>query len=563
MNRCLSAAQRPLLIMTVLLVVTSCAPRPTAPIVPNQGTAAPVDSGAAPPPTASPTATSDADITVDTTTPTGPFDRRLLGTNIPAWLHQPSQREAFSDQALLAHTAGSGATLLRFPGGSWSNYYDWLGCETANAERGSADGCYWTWAARPTDFANAIRRTSLPAIWAVSLEGTAQSAAALVAFFNGDVNDSRPIGVDRNGRDWKTVGEWARLRSEHGNPAPQKILLWEIGNEVYGAKRSTAGQECSEYGWEEVWTCDGDAYVRGDAAHDGFVAFRQEMRRIDPEILVGAVGVGRQSDWNDWGNKVIAGAGEVMDFYSIHNYGFGEKESDVTRVLAQPQVMWQDVMSDVNAAFDRHAGGRRVPVAVTEYNLFAFRELDTNQLMARAANALFIADTIGQLAQHGFAIANQWNLANGADPGGTPDVYGMLVGDDYRRAPQYYAFPLWSRFGSQMLPVSSRFDPSRALSVYAGRADDGTITLMAINKTDQPVEATIQLDGAPSMMSGTADVLQAASLGATSVTLNGVSEPAPDLSDAPGTPLTNIATPLEYAFQPYSVTLLRLGAAQP
>ena len=40
------------------------------------------------------------------------------------------------------------------------------------------------------------------------MNGTAQEAAALVAFFNGDVDDSRTIGPDRNGRDWGTVGDF-------------------------------------------------------------------------------------------------------------------------------------------------------------------------------------------------------------------------------------------------------------------------------------------------------------------------------------------------------------------
>lgn len=557
----ISLLQRPLLILALLLITTACAPRRTVPILQPSETSA-VAVTTEPSQTTIPSSTTDADITVDTTTPTGSFDPRLLGTNVPAWLHQPGTIETFSDPAFLARTAGSGATMLRFPGGSWGNYYDWLGCETANAERGSVDGCYWTWAARPTDFANAMQQTGLPAMWTVSMNGTAQSAAALVAFFNGAVDDTRLIGIDRNGRDWKTVGDWAQLRSANGNPEPQKILLWEIGNEIYGAKQSTGGEGCSPYGWEDAWTCDGDAYVRGDADHEGFAAFRQEMQRIDPSILVGAVGVSRQSDWDDWGNKVIAGAGEIMDFYSIHSYGFGESVTDLDRVLAQPQAMWQATIEDVNAAFDRHAGGRRVPVAVTEYNIFAFSDLDTGKLMARAVNALYIADTIGQLAQHGFAIANHWDLANASDDS-SADLYGMLVGRQYRRNPQYYTFPLWSRFGTQILPVSSRFDPSTTLSVYAGRDDDGTITLMAINKTDEPIEATLQLNGVPAVMSGTADVLQAASLEATSVTLNGVSEPSDDLSDAPGAPLTNIATPLEYAFPPYSVTLLRLSAAKP
>ena len=37
-----------------------------------------------------------------------------------------------------AALATSGTTLLRMPGGSWSNSYDWLGCErSSDEERGS------------------------------------------------------------------------------------------------------------------------------------------------------------------------------------------------------------------------------------------------------------------------------------------------------------------------------------------------------------------------------------------------------------------------------------------
>jgi len=58
---------------------------------------------------------------------------------------------------------------------------------------------------------------------------------------------------------------------------------------------------------------------------------------------------------------------------------------------------------------------------------------------------------------------------------------------------------------------------------------------------------------------GTADAVQASSLGAQSVTLNGVANPSNDLSNAPGHPFSTGSGPsFAYAFTPNSITLLTL-----
>ena len=82
----------------------------------------------------------DGTIVVHVDGPSIPFDRRLLGTNAPAWI-PPAQ---LTDPSFHEKIIDMGATVLRMPGGSWSNEYDWLACETAT-------GCEWSWAARPSD----------------------------------------------------------------------------------------------------------------------------------------------------------------------------------------------------------------------------------------------------------------------------------------------------------------------------------------------------------------------------------------------------------------------------
>lgn len=477
-----------------------------------------------------------------------PVDQRLFGTNLPAWLNT----DGFANTTLLERTIASGTTLLRMPGGSWSNIYPWLDCQLERAEP-----C--TWAARPSDFIELLEAVDIPGMWTVSFNGTAEEAAALVAFFNAEADDMRPIGLDPRGVDWKTVGYWAQLRSDLGYPDPVGIQLWEVGNEIYGGKPGT-GKDCADWGWEDGWTCDGLEYVEGLGTgaerRQGFIEFRDKMRTVDPSILVGAVGIPLQKEWSNWGNEVIAGAGQVMDFYSIHQYAYFEPPRTLEDVLAEPQQTWPRIANDVRRGFAQYADGREVPIAVTEYNLFAFQDFDRERLMTRAVNMLHLADTIGQMAEVGFAMANQWNLANGVtDQFGN---YGILDAGSLERYPQYYVFPLWSRFGSTLLPVESTFDASRELSIYAGRPEDGVVSLMVINKAPVERTATIMLNGIRAVTGGTVDTAQAASLEAMSVSFNGVDNPANDLSDAPALPLEGLSPLFNYSFTPYSITLLRI-----
>jgi hypothetical protein len=492
-------------------------------------------------------------IHIQTNASATPFDARLLGSNLPAWLNPTS----FADGTFRARTAASGVGVLRMPGGSWSNTYDWLACENGAAP------C--DWASRPTDFINFLRATGAQGMWTVSINGTSKEAAALVAFFNAAITDTTPIGLDVRGRDWKTAGDWAQLRSNHGNAAPYPIKLWDVGNEVYGGLLGNSPNCTVPWGWEDVWTCDGAEYVNGIGVganrHEGYLEFRAAMRAVDSTILVGAVGVPTANSWSNWGNEVLAAAGNVMDFYVIHQYAYDTPPSTYTEALAQPEMVWNSIRADLDDAFTANAGGRNIPVAVNEYNLITVQDNDTGRMMTRAFNLLFMADTLGQIAQNGFVMANQWDLANGAAANGTD--YGLMKDSTYgyARSPQYYAYPLWARFGAQRLPVTTTVSAAATLSVYAGRVDTDTLSLLAINKTDQTLTATIETDGGLTFTGGLADVARAASLVTTTVTFNGVSSPANDLSDAPSQPVGGPASPLVYFFPPYSVTLLRLDTS--
>ena len=429
-----------------------------------------------------------ADVVIDAGTEGRAIDRRVLGTNVPAWLG----RERLSDPVFQERTVASGVTVLRMPGGSWSNAYDWAGCEEGDEQR-----CFWTWAARPTDFIDFMRATALPGMWTLSVNATAQSAAAAVAFFNGSVDDRSVIGVDRDEVDWGTVGEWAQLRADHGNPGPVPILLWEIGNEVYGGRPDAGGDECADFGWEDVWTCDGAAYVTGDDDHDGYLAIREAMIAVDPAIEVGAVGVSQGDSWSGWGDEVIGGTGGALDFYVIHEYGF-DGSPDEGAALDEPEATWPTLLDQLSRELPEG-----VPIAVTEYNLVSFEAGDTEQSMTRSLNALYIADTIGQMIAGGVKIANQWNLANGTTSSGTD--YGLIDADDYTPFPPYHAMTMWATTGDAMLDVEfarERADLADRVRVYPTRRADGSLAVVLLNLGNDPIEFDLALTGIDALAGG-------------------------------------------------------------
>ncbi|MDW8351592.1 MAG: hypothetical protein RML99_06750 [Anaerolineae bacterium] len=497
-----------------------------------------------------------------------PISPYLLSSNLPAWLGETR----LANPTFRARALASGLRLLRLPGGSWSNSYGWLSCQLRqNDPSRQPCGPGWeSWAARPTDFIAFLKATHTEGMWVVNPLGTSKEAAALVAFFNGYITDTRSIGTDIRGTNWYTVGRWAGLRASYGYSEPIGIRYWEFGNEVYASKPSTGGSLCQSWGWEDTWTCDGFEYVNGKGTgstrQEGYLEFRDAMRAVDSTIRLGAVGYewpGTPSDgqsvWQTyagWGARVISAAGDRLDFYAIHPYPFFHPPS-LNQALSNPQHHLANIVSALDGAFQAYANGRRAPIAVTEFNLVSVSNQDTNQLMTRMVNALFLADSLGQAARLGIPIFAQWDLANGRDSS-TGTEYGLMHEDNnYFRAPQYYVYPLWARFGSQMISATATLSPATQLSVYAGRVSSNTLSLIAINKTGLAITATIVTHGFGPISGGYAWEVRATGPMATSVTYNGSHNPSDALSEAPVIwSVTN--APYQYVFPPYSITLLHI-----
>ncbi len=494
-------------------------------------------------------------VTIDTDQTVLEFSaRNALGTNYGMW-----GVEAAANSTFLARSGALGNMTIRLPGGSMSQDHGAINCELgAGNTIADAWPCNYEWAMTPTDFIEFLSATGRDAIWTINTNVTSGEAAALVAFFNGDVADQRALGTDHNGVNWRTVGYWAQLRASHGNAAPVGIKYWDFGNETYGS--------CVQ-GWEVGWTCDGAEYINGVTTperHEGYLDVRAAMKAVDPTIMVGVTGLANPTEFNNWTTKVLTEGGDIIDYLAIHPYSFVDVPNNDALgrylMLSRPQKQWPEVFASTRQAIADFADGRDIPIMIGEYNLSAGWPYDPQAMMTKALNMLFIADTTGQIIQGDVLAANHWLLNGNVQTNGTD--YG-LIGDvpSYTRSPQYYAFHLWQFFGNRLLEYTSDADAATQISFYAG-SDGHTISLMAINKTGQATTTNVQLraDGTViPVISGSIDVAQAASLDATTITYNGQTNVNDDFSNAQTVELTEVGETTTVTLPAYSITLLRFA----
>ena len=228
----------------------------------------------------------------------------------------------------------AGVDVLRYPGGgyadtfhfslarpSWESGMTGSGLSPAFGQAGN-----YGYVAPKTDFGNFVRlldATNSKTVITVNTgsaikydnpnqlgipthNGQPKEAAAWVAYANGDPSDTRAIGVDAEGNDWKTVGYWATIRSRTPaqNPddkydflaidrdAPVGIKYWEIGNESFGTGYYGGGNGYAvNYAVPYDGTTNRDDNAALSPAEYGkqVNAFTAAMKAVDPSIKIGAV----------------------------------------------------------------------------------------------------------------------------------------------------------------------------------------------------------------------------------------------------------------------------------
>jgi hypothetical protein len=406
----------------------------------------------------------------------------------------------------------AGITTLRYPGGGYADNYHFSTYKPTRwqAEEPPRFG-YYNPENHFGNFVKLLDQVPATAIITVNygsnLAGTGggepAEAAAWVAYANGDPSDTRVIGKDSTGQDWKTVGYWASLRASQplpqddglnflriAHPRPVQILYWEIGNEVFG----NGWYEKDKLGYEEDLHAP---YTKGRRKHPNLspqtygknvIEFSKAMKAVDPRIKIGAVlnAPPMDNSWGpDWNAGVLKEAGPVIDFVIIHWYT-GDllppdwKNINVPQLLTTPQADLPKITTALLELFRKYCGAnaQNMQIAITEFGPRPFSNMSDE-----IARALFAGDGYLSWVEAG-AVNIDWL-----------ELHANFLDDKNNPKSAYYAVQLIRKIFRPNDTVVSSSSSRESLTVHAVKRADGNLGVVLINKDperDAAVRITIK-----------------------------------------------------------------------
>lgn len=406
---------------------------------------------------------------VDAAATVAPVTPWHFGNNVAWW----NSKDWFLHPDRLEKARQSGIRFWRFPGGSSSDEYVWDGnygsFDTVGKEGGG-------------------RRSHMNADWAVDtddfIEFCRQTGSQAIVTVNYGI--SRVEGVER-------AADLAARWVEYFNKKKKfKVWYWEIGNENYGP-------------WEFGTEIEGKSRLRGSDYGRDFRVIAEAMRRVDPDIYIGAVAVDTDSgdDWNGyrwWMRDLLPHVADAADYLVLHQYFLWPFDGQGNYTNPPNETLFDNLrkLGEARAAADAMVAKYTdrtspLPVALTEYNLVNASPRPTLELV----NGLFTAEVLGESIRTGYVATNFWDWKNGLDAKLGGDHAVLSSGDpDVPEAtprPSYYAFPLYDRaFGHVMVRAES---PDPTLHVYASRFSGGEVGLVVVNEREQPRTAVVEVSG--------------------------------------------------------------------
>ncbi len=127
------------------------------------------------------------------------------------------------DEEIVNDLSEMGLSVLRFPGGTYANLYEWKRAIGPVESRGGMHG--WKMIPHcngfgPDEAARLVERTGGQLVIVASFNQGARYAADWVEYMNARVGENPNGGKD-----------WAAVRAQNGHPEPYGVKYWEIANE--------------------------------------------------------------------------------------------------------------------------------------------------------------------------------------------------------------------------------------------------------------------------------------------------------------------------------------------
>ena len=313
----------------------------------------------------------------------------------------------------------------------------------------------------------------------------------------GDLNDLMDYQIDEAVALAKELGAEPLISVRLANGSIENAInLLKYANQVkkYNIQYWSIGNEPSLYG-------QGSALIEGyDTVryNQEWRQFAEALRAVDPTIkLVGpdthqftANFATNPKDRNgkDWLAEFLKANGDLVDVVAVHRYPFPKNTQDPlptkAELLASTEE-WDQIIPALRKLI-KDTTGQEKPIGIMEINSSWANVSGGEASPETFANALWWGDVLGRLIKQQTDLVAQFSLTSAPGSG----EHGLFARDDPR--PIYYVYPMYRRFGREL--VTSSTDKA-LVSIDAARRDDGALTLMVINRSDQEQTLPVQLHG--------------------------------------------------------------------
>ncbi|WP_052670863.1 T9SS type A sorting domain-containing protein [Draconibacterium sediminis] len=387
----------------------------------------------------------------------GKISNYVFGNAIAVWMGNNTDNPTFVENTQLLNPS-----LIRFPGGSWSNIFFWDG-----APSDIPDSAYDSSGERVKFYAIS-GKNDWPTTTGNYYKLREQTGSQGLITIN--------YGYARYGLSDNPVAQAAHLAAQWVRYDNGRTKFWEIGNENAGP-------------WEAGWKIDTNTnkdgqpeIISGQLYGRHFRVFADSMRAAAAEVGA-TIYIGAQvlhfdgtTSWNSvdgtWNEGVFSEIGDGADFYVMHNYFGSDANADNLLMAASTEprknidFIQQDIMN--NNAFQK-------PVAITEYNI---NSNSANPTMGHSyINGMQATILYNELIKNNFGLGARWLLASGED--------GMFYqGDDVSlrwqpRPDFYYAYYTQKFTGDHVINATS---DNTTILAYASKFASGETGIVLVNK---------------------------------------------------------------------------------
>ncbi len=402
------------------------------------------------------------------------ISKYVYGHNAAAWGGKLDQ-----NTSAVTHIKNLTPNVIRWPGGSMSNEYMWKATSKATCP-----------ADLPPDFAYAdLLYGSNNSSWTMSVDNyySLLSKTGSTGIISVNYSYARyGTGTDPVLAAAKYAADWVRY--DNG-----RTRYWEIGNENFGSweKGHTIDQTLNKDGQPKI--ISGELY--GKHARVFMEEMRKAAREVGNDIKIGVVAMDSHVTYDlvqrDWNQGMMKEAGNLADFIIVHSYHTPYQENSTVSTILNSAVKSKDIMQYINTGLKTYANRDPLPIALTEWNIFAIG----SKQQVSYINGMHAALVLGESMKNKYGATNRWDFVNGWNEG---DNHGLFADGEpgitryTPRAPFFYMYYFQKFFGDKL--VHSTVSGSTYVVCYASRFTSGQTSMVLVNKGTSDQVVNIKLN---------------------------------------------------------------------